>query len=438
MLLGMKAPKILAVASAVDLDFRYGCTPAWWQLWKGLYEVGVDLIVTPYRGKPVESPWWRTAREPDPGRGRELRGRSRRARAAQGRPVSPPRGGEPGRLRARQGRARDDLALGHASLAPAPDEGARAGEGRRRGDRLHRADGALPRDPHLPAGAVRRPGDLLRRRRADEPAGVRRHGHRLQLLPRRRPVRIRHGRLELRGRAAEPARAGRATRRGRLLGRRPRVLRTTSGREAARRLLLRLRRQVPPRLDGGDGGRAEPRRAGARVRARRPRLPGRHRARLARRRRSVQRLRAGDLRLADQPEHHPPLARERDRLVVVPAVRARGSRRRDRLEPLRGDRALVRAGAGAARRQRRGRGARRLPRAARPTRLRPRRWAPVPASASSTSTRTRIAPGSCSRWSDSVPRRACVPERRRLAIVPARNEEGAVEPRRRGAARLRP
>ena len=60
----MKAPKILAVASAVDLDFRYGCTPAWWQLWKGLYEVGVDLIVTPYRGRPVESPWWRTAPNP--------------------------------------------------------------------------------------------------------------------------------------------------------------------------------------------------------------------------------------------------------------------------------------------------------------------------------------------------------------------------------------
>jgi glycosyltransferase involved in cell wall biosynthesis len=56
--------KILAVASAVDLDFRYGCTPAWWQLWKGLYEEGVDLIVTPYRGRPVESPWWRTAPNP--------------------------------------------------------------------------------------------------------------------------------------------------------------------------------------------------------------------------------------------------------------------------------------------------------------------------------------------------------------------------------------
>jgi len=60
----MKAPKILVVASAVDLDFRYGCTPAWWQLWKGMYEAGIDLIVTPYRGRPVESPWWRTAPNP--------------------------------------------------------------------------------------------------------------------------------------------------------------------------------------------------------------------------------------------------------------------------------------------------------------------------------------------------------------------------------------
>jgi len=57
-------PKILAVASAVDLDFRYGCTPAWWQLWKGMYEAGADVVVTPYRGRPVESPWWRTAPNP--------------------------------------------------------------------------------------------------------------------------------------------------------------------------------------------------------------------------------------------------------------------------------------------------------------------------------------------------------------------------------------
>lgn len=56
--------KILAVVSAVDLRFRYGCTPAWWQLWKGLYEAGVDLIVTPYRGPAIESAWWRTYPNP--------------------------------------------------------------------------------------------------------------------------------------------------------------------------------------------------------------------------------------------------------------------------------------------------------------------------------------------------------------------------------------
>ncbi|HLF68588.1 MAG TPA: glycosyltransferase [Gaiellaceae bacterium] len=60
----MRTVRILAVASAIDLDFRYGCTPAWWQLWKGMYEAGVDLVVTPYRGRPVESPWWRVAPNP--------------------------------------------------------------------------------------------------------------------------------------------------------------------------------------------------------------------------------------------------------------------------------------------------------------------------------------------------------------------------------------
>ena len=60
----MKTPKIVAVASAADLDFRYGCTPAWWQLWKGMHDVGVDLIVTPYRGKAIETPWWRAAPNP--------------------------------------------------------------------------------------------------------------------------------------------------------------------------------------------------------------------------------------------------------------------------------------------------------------------------------------------------------------------------------------
>jgi hypothetical protein len=56
--------KLLVAASAVDLDFRYGCTPAWWQLWKGLHGEGVDLVVTPYRGRAIETPWWRTAPNP--------------------------------------------------------------------------------------------------------------------------------------------------------------------------------------------------------------------------------------------------------------------------------------------------------------------------------------------------------------------------------------
>jgi hypothetical protein len=60
----MKTPKIVAVASAIDLDLHYGCTPAWWQLWKGMQAAGIDVIVTPYFGRPVESPWWRSAPNP--------------------------------------------------------------------------------------------------------------------------------------------------------------------------------------------------------------------------------------------------------------------------------------------------------------------------------------------------------------------------------------
>jgi spore maturation protein CgeB len=60
----VRAPKLLCVASAIDLDFRYGCTPAWWQLWKGLHDEGAELVVTPYRGRPIETPWWRTAPNP--------------------------------------------------------------------------------------------------------------------------------------------------------------------------------------------------------------------------------------------------------------------------------------------------------------------------------------------------------------------------------------
>jgi len=52
--------KILAFASTIDLKYRLGCTPAWWQLFKALHEIGNEVIVVPYLGAPVESLWWRT------------------------------------------------------------------------------------------------------------------------------------------------------------------------------------------------------------------------------------------------------------------------------------------------------------------------------------------------------------------------------------------
>ena len=62
------------------------------------------------------------------------------------------------------------------------------------------------------------------------------------------------------------------------------------------------------------------------------------------RRRAVQRLRPRDLGRADQPQRHAPLARDGAGLLDVPPVRARERGRGDRLQPARGDRALVRAG----------------------------------------------------------------------------------------------
>ncbi len=56
--------KILVVVSSLDLKQPYSATPAWWQLLKGLYEIGVEVIATPYQGAPVESLWWRSLPNP--------------------------------------------------------------------------------------------------------------------------------------------------------------------------------------------------------------------------------------------------------------------------------------------------------------------------------------------------------------------------------------
>ena len=56
--------KLLIVCASLDLTQPFSATPAWWQLLKALYEVGVDVIATPYQGPAIESLWWRA--EPNP------------------------------------------------------------------------------------------------------------------------------------------------------------------------------------------------------------------------------------------------------------------------------------------------------------------------------------------------------------------------------------
>jgi hypothetical protein len=56
--------KLLVVVSSLDLTQPFSATPAWWQLLKALYEIGVDIVAAPYQGKPIESLWWRQADNP--------------------------------------------------------------------------------------------------------------------------------------------------------------------------------------------------------------------------------------------------------------------------------------------------------------------------------------------------------------------------------------
>jgi Glycosyl transferases group 1 len=59
--------KLLFVVSSLDLTQPFSATPSWWQLMKGLYEIGVEVIATPYQGPAIESLWWRA--EPNPAQG---------------------------------------------------------------------------------------------------------------------------------------------------------------------------------------------------------------------------------------------------------------------------------------------------------------------------------------------------------------------------------
>lgn len=56
--------KLLIIVSSLDLTQPFSATPAWWQLFKGLYEIGVDIVAAPYQGPAIEAPWWRAAANP--------------------------------------------------------------------------------------------------------------------------------------------------------------------------------------------------------------------------------------------------------------------------------------------------------------------------------------------------------------------------------------
>lgn len=56
--------KLLFVVSSLDLTAPFSATPAWWQLLKGLYEIGVDVLATTYQGPAHDSLWWRALPNP--------------------------------------------------------------------------------------------------------------------------------------------------------------------------------------------------------------------------------------------------------------------------------------------------------------------------------------------------------------------------------------
>jgi hypothetical protein len=56
--------KLLVVVSSLDLTQPFSATPAWWQLLKGLAEIGVDVLAAPYQGPAIETLWWRAEANP--------------------------------------------------------------------------------------------------------------------------------------------------------------------------------------------------------------------------------------------------------------------------------------------------------------------------------------------------------------------------------------
>ncbi|MFQ5977062.1 MAG: glycosyltransferase [Candidatus Heimdallarchaeota archaeon] len=56
--------KMLIIVGYIDLRYRIGCTPGFWQLYKALYQLGHEIIIVPYAGREVETLWWSASSNP--------------------------------------------------------------------------------------------------------------------------------------------------------------------------------------------------------------------------------------------------------------------------------------------------------------------------------------------------------------------------------------
>lgn len=57
--------RIIILCSTLDLTKPYGSTPALWQLFKGLSEVGNELFIMPYHGHSIDTLWWKGIGNPN-------------------------------------------------------------------------------------------------------------------------------------------------------------------------------------------------------------------------------------------------------------------------------------------------------------------------------------------------------------------------------------
>jgi hypothetical protein len=68
----------LIIVSALDLKEAPAGTMVWWQLLKGLNQLGTQIIAVPFIGRPIDTPWWRCYSNPAESFSRNLYFLSRR------------------------------------------------------------------------------------------------------------------------------------------------------------------------------------------------------------------------------------------------------------------------------------------------------------------------------------------------------------------------